>query len=151
MRKLPIAAMAAAMSSLIALPASAQCAEDKVTSPVGGWEATVTRPGATESVQMFFSRSGKACLISGGGLSVGTWKRTGANAFNYQIKEALSDGQGTQTGWVYINQNAAQSGDQFNSSGVSTIYDLSGNKQGAVTALVAAVRGTATPPAACAS
>ena len=137
------------MSSVIALPASAQCADAKVTSPVGSWEATVNRPGATEQVQMFFSRSGKACLISGAGLSLGTWERTGVNAFNYRIKEPLSDGQGTQTGWVYINQNAAQTGDQFNSSGVSTVYDLSGNKQGAVTAVVAATRGTATPPAPC--
>ncbi|MGW3202922.1 hypothetical protein [Streptomyces sp. NPDC001135] len=139
------------MSALIvALPASAQGEEIRVTTPVGSWESTVTRPGATDYVQMFFTRSGRACLISDGGTSVGTWRPTGPNAFNYRIKEPLSDGHGTQTGWVYINQYATQSGDdQFNSSGVSTIYDLSGNKQGAVTAKVIAVRGTATPPAYC--
>ncbi|OLZ71644.1 hypothetical protein AV521_12070 [Streptomyces sp. IMTB 2501] len=138
------------MTALLALPASAQGAEDRVNAPVGSWEATVTRPGATDYVQMFFTRSGRACLISDGGTSLGSWVPTGPNAFNYRIKEALSDGHGTQTGWVYINQYAAQtSSNQFDSSGISTIYDLSGNKQGAVTAKVVATRGTATPPAYC--
>ncbi|MFF1451679.1 hypothetical protein ACFVYF_26600 [Streptomyces sp. NPDC058274] len=149
MKKLPIAAAAAALGSLMVLPASAQGANVKASTPVGSWEATVTRPGATENVQLFFSHAGKACLLTSGGESVGTWSPTGVNSFNFRIKEALADADGTQTGWVYINQYAAQVGSHFNSSGVSNIYDLNGNNVGSVVSKLAGTRGSAKPPAPC--
>ncbi|QEU73952.1 hypothetical protein CP967_19895 [Streptomyces nitrosporeus] len=118
-------------------------------SPVGTWTGTVTRPGASDQIQLAFGPSGRACLITTMEnevtTSYGAWQQSGFLHFNYKIKEALTDGNGTLLGWIHIDQDAVQQGSAFSSSGTSLVYDLAGNPQGSVTSYVTATKTSSTP------
>ncbi|MFF1689553.1 MULTISPECIES: hypothetical protein [unclassified Streptomyces] len=97
---------------------------------VGKWAGTVTHGGDTGDIQLIFTTSGKACLITSAGVSTGSWKSTGgAGDFNYKIAEAMTDGSGTQQGWIYIDQTTHAVSNSFTSTGVSHVYDMAGNPQ----------------------
>ncbi|WP_328542075.1 hypothetical protein OHT17_15520 [Streptomyces sp. NBC_00371] len=97
---------------------------------VGKWAGTVTHGGTTGDIELIFTPSGKACLITSAGVSTGRWKSTGgAGEFNYKIAEAMTDGSGTQQGWIYIDQNTEAVSSTFTSTGVSHVYDMAGNPQ----------------------
>lgn len=113
--------------------------------PVGSWNATVTRPGTTAPIQLYFASNGLACLVTAEGRSMGSWTRTGHDTFNYEIKEALVV-DGVDNGSVHINQDARQSGEAFESSGTSTVYGLDGSLLTTLTAQVKADRSSATVP-----
>ncbi|QOV35724.1 hypothetical protein IM697_37690 [Streptomyces ferrugineus] len=96
--------------------------------PVGTWQGTVEHAEGKGNVTLSFHANGVMCLSSGGGpegggQGKGAWKRTGANTFDYRVRERLFEGDGTTVGYVDVNQKARQSGRTFNSSGISRIYD----------------------------
>ncbi|MFF1689558.1 MULTISPECIES: hypothetical protein [unclassified Streptomyces] len=142
--RLCLTVTAAALLSVVATTGAAGASQLCSVSPVGTWSGTVTRPGASDQIQLSFGSSGRACLIttsgSGTATSTGTWSQSGSEQFNYKIKESLTDENGTATGWIQINQDAVQKGTGFSSSGTSRIYDLNGNLQGSVTSHVTATR-----------
>ncbi|MCX5440586.1 MULTISPECIES: hypothetical protein [unclassified Streptomyces] len=97
---------------------------------VGKWAGTVTHGGTTGDIELIFTPSGKACLITSAGVSRGSWKSTGgAGDFNYKIAEAMIDETGTQLGWIHIDQNTEAVSSAFTSTGVSHVYDMAGNPQ----------------------
>ncbi|MFD5118842.1 hypothetical protein [Streptomyces sp. NPDC058385] len=97
---------------------------------VGKWAGTVTHGGTTGDIELIFTPSGKACLITSAGVSRGSWKSTGgAGDFNYKIAEAMTDETGTQLGWIHIDQNTEAVSSAFTSTGVSHVYDMAGNPQ----------------------
>lgn len=97
---------------------------------VGKWAGTVTHGGTTGDIELIFTPSGKACLITSAGVSRGSWKSTGgAGDFNYKIAEAMIDENGTQLGWIHIDQNTEAVSSAFTSTGVSHVYDMAGNPQ----------------------
>ncbi|MCX5440581.1 MULTISPECIES: hypothetical protein [unclassified Streptomyces] len=142
--RLILTVTAAALLGVVTTTGTAGASQLCALTPVGTWSGTVTRPGASDPIQLSFGKSGHACLIttsgSGTATSSGTWTRSGSQQFNYKIKESLTDANGTATGWIQINQDAVQEGTDFSSSGTSLIYDLNGNLQGSVISHVTATR-----------
>ncbi|WP_405598632.1 MULTISPECIES: hypothetical protein [unclassified Streptomyces] len=142
--RLILTVTAAALLGVVTTTGTAGASQLCALTPVGTWSGTVTRPGASDPIQLSFGKSGRACLIttsgSGTATSSGTWTRSGSQQFNYKIKESLTDANGTATGWIQINQDAVQEGTDFSSSGTSLIYDLNGNLQGSVISHVTATR-----------
>ena len=97
---------------------------------VGRWAGTVTHGGTTGAIELIFTPSGKACLITDDGVSKGSWKSTGgAGDFNYQIAEPMLDDSGAQIGWIYVDQDTAAVSSTLTSTGMSRIYDMAGNFQ----------------------
>lgn len=143
-KRLAVAAAAVSVVAATAVPANAGVCN----SPVGSWNATVTRPGVTMPIQLYFAANGVACLVTTDGESIGSWTRTGHDTFNYQIKEALVVG-GVTEGWIYIDQDARQRGEKFGSSGTSTVYSLDGSLLEAVGAQVTADRASTTVTVPC--
>jgi len=90
--------------------------------------AAVTSAGGGPTLAFLADR--RACLRTVHGRSVGTWSRTGSTTFAYKIKEAMMDSDGTQTGWVHIDQNATATASSFTSVGDSTVTDMNGNYLG---------------------
>lgn len=86
------------------------------TLAVGRWRARVGRPGGATESEFEFARDGSATLVVGGKGS-GTWKATGPDTFSYRILEQLTETQGT----VEIAQEAVLRGDEFISSGITTV------------------------------
>jgi hypothetical protein len=144
---------AATATTAAATPATASAQEAQVhrgSTPVGLWTGTVSHGGTTGSLQLAFSRTGKACLYTSDGESFGTWARTGDDQFSYAILEPLIDNTtGQQTGWIHINQDAVQERGVFNSSGISVLYDLNGNLIGSVQSSVAVQRESWRVPESC--
>ena len=130
-------------------PAAPAAAPSGVTTPVGSWQATVSRPDASYEVELFFHPNSAACLVSPAGRSQGTWKRTGAGTFNFKITERWYDDNGTSTGWVDINQNAEQYAARFTSSGISTVYRPDGTVETTVKVDISARRTSGDSPANC--
>lgn len=113
--------------------------------PVGVWEATVTRPDQTHSARFTFTASGRACLdLEGIRVGTGTWTATGRQTFRYQLREMFVEDDGTVVGYVDINQAARQTGARYTSSGESLIYAPDGTYTGSVTSDVTARRTSAT-------
>lgn len=121
--------------------------------PVGSWKGTVKHGDGTGNLTISFFAGGLLCQKSsdatgGSGQGAGVWTQTGTNQFSYQSLEQLKDAAGTITGYVHINQRAVQSGETFTSSGISKLYDASGNFVANVSVTVKASR-TSTTPAVC--
>jgi hypothetical protein len=144
--KWKLLAVAGAAVFPIAVMAGPAQASTPASTPVGTWSGTVTRPGETDNIQLAFTKSGKACLFTVDGRSLGVWFPTSGSTFDYKILEAAIDPtSGQQTGWVLINQDAQENGSAFTSSGVSDIFDLNFNPTGTANATVSVTRVSAQP------
>jgi hypothetical protein len=114
--------------------------------PVGTWSGTVYRTGAVDRNEMSFRSDGRVCLrTEGGGRGTGTWQVTGRLTFAYQVDELLYDLSGNYFGHVLINQNGAQVGNGFASTGVSQVYGPDGEYVGPTDARVVARRTSPVP------
>ena len=82
----------------------------------GRWRAQVGRPGGETVSEFEFAEDGTATLVLGG-RGNGTWTATGPGTFSYRIQEELDEAQGT----VEIAQDAVLRGDEFVSSGITTV------------------------------
>jgi hypothetical protein len=134
----------------MATPADAQPIVPEAATPVGTWSGTVTRRGKPEPIQLAFTESGQARLLTSAGESQGTWVSTGPSTFDYKIVEVLTDSStGQEAGSVRISQDAQrdpeQDPDAFTSSGQSQVFDLDGQLVRSVTADVSVTRVSAQP------
>lgn len=112
--------------------------------PVGVWEAVVTRPGETHDATFTFTAGGQACLdLDGVRAGTGTWTSTVRGAFRYQVRELFTDGE-IVVGYVDIDQAARQAGNRYSSSGESKIYSPEGTFVDSVLSRVTAKRSSTT-------
>ncbi|MCY7344083.1 MAG: hypothetical protein LH603_20165 [Pseudonocardia sp.] len=116
-----------------------------VNTPVGVWDAVVTRPGETHGATFTFVADGRTCLdLDGVRVGTGTWTATGRGAFRYQVREMFRESDGTIVGYVDIDQAARQTGNRYGSSGESKIYEPDGTYVGSVQSSVTATRSSTT-------
>ncbi|MEV5509242.1 hypothetical protein [Streptomyces orinoci] len=116
------------------------------TSPVGVWSGTVKFKDQTSPIDVSFGKDGAVCLETPVSVGQGTWVKTGGQTFTYVIKETFKDGSG-MSGWVSIDQNAVlNSSKAFTSSGLSKVYDASGNQVGTTAATTEATRKSYSAP-----
>jgi len=139
-----VAAAVCSPSPAAATPAGLAGARCGAT-PVGTWDGTVQTSGDTHQSTFSFAANGKADIAFGGpgevsGSGVGTWRATGPGHFAFRIRHSVLDPTGTLIGWVQVNQNAAQTGDMFSSSGISLIFAPDGTQTGTTEAAVSATR-----------
>ncbi|WP_329787031.1 hypothetical protein V1227_19360 [Lentzea sp. DG1S-22] len=104
----------------------------KFHSVVGAWKGTVQHQGGSGPISLNFASSGSVCLRSGDGEhgygeGTGTWVSTGTNSVKFTVREYLYDNAGNPTGSVDVRQAGSISGNTLSTSGMSTIYDVSGN------------------------
>lgn len=109
--------------------------------PVGVWSATVERPGGKHPITLHFRADGAFRLVTEAGASDGTWTRSGAGRFAFQVREPLPD-----SGWVDITQDAVQEGEAVRSSGISVVHDKDGNELARLPVQVHGTRTNADAP-----
>ncbi|GAB3649329.1 hypothetical protein [Streptomyces sparsus] len=92
-------------------------------SPVGSWQARVSRPRETSTATVHFTPDGRAFLSAGG---AGTWTATASDTFSFRIAEPVYDRRGTCVGWVDVDQRAVLHGGTFTGAGVSHVHGPDG-------------------------
>ncbi|MEV8594596.1 hypothetical protein [Streptomyces sp. NPDC052012] len=145
-----LAGTALACALLSPLPAGTAQAAPRAVGPVGTWQATVVREGATYDVTLSFATDRSVCLVSPAGASKGRWHHTGKDAFAYDIREMWYDPNGTLEGWVDIAQSARRTGDTFTGSGTSTVHAPDGTVEARVPVQVSGTRTGPPDGSACA-
>jgi hypothetical protein len=138
----PLAASGEVLAmGMMATSAQVQPRLPEAATPVGTWSGTVTRRGEPESIQLTFTESRRACLLTSDGESQGSWVPADPAGFDYEIVEALTDSStGQPAGSVHITQNAQQDMDGFTSSGLSQVFDQNGKLIRSVTSTVSVTR-----------
>lgn len=111
--------------------------------PVGVWDIRVTRPGASYPGVFTFSRFLGACTADGG---LGLWWPTGRDTFSYKMIGKLFGPDGSQVGYIEINQNSTLTGDTYTGSGIHHVYDTSWNVLATVEVVITGVRSSAVSP-----